>query len=109
MMATLRVEPYGKERFEMKLAWRLKDRAGEAEVRYQSTVHLIANNSLSSEDVTIEQDVLPEVAGAFDVSPETAYWANVREGCLTASASLLGRRTKRLPQDGCAHGRSSES
>jgi hypothetical protein len=44
MMATLRAEPYGKERFEMELAWRLKDRAGEAEVRYQSTVHLMANN-----------------------------------------------------------------
>ena len=33
MMATLRAEPYGKERFEMELAWRLKDRADEAEVR----------------------------------------------------------------------------
>jgi len=31
MMATLCAEPYGKERFEMELAWRLKDRAGEAE------------------------------------------------------------------------------
>jgi hypothetical protein len=39
------------------------------------------HNSLSSRDVAIEQDVLPEIASAFDASPETAYWANVREGC----------------------------
>jgi hypothetical protein len=39
MIATLRIEPYGKERFEMELAWRLKDhRAGEAEVRYHSII-----------------------------------------------------------------------
>ena len=44
MMATLRAEPYGKERFEMELAWRLKDRAGETEVRYHPIMHLIANN-----------------------------------------------------------------
>jgi hypothetical protein len=46
------------------------------------------NNSLSSRDVTIEQAVLPEVAGAFGVSPETA---NVREGCPTASVRLVCR------------------
>jgi len=34
------------------------------------------SNSLSSRDVTIEQDVLPEIAGAFDASPETTYWAD---------------------------------
>ncbi|KAN0083438.1 hypothetical protein V8E54_002526 [Elaphomyces granulatus] len=39
-------------------------------------------------DVTIERAVLPEVAGALGVSPETAYWANVREGCPTASVIL---------------------
>ena len=49
------------------------------------------NNSLSFRDVVIEQDVLPEVAGAFGVSPETAYWANVREGCPTASVRLAFR------------------
>ena len=49
------------------------------------------NNSLSFRDVTIEQDVLPEVAGAFGVSPETAYWVNVREGCPTASVRLAFR------------------
>jgi hypothetical protein len=43
MMATLRAEPYGKERFEMELA---KDRAGETEVRYHPIMHLIANNFL---------------------------------------------------------------
>ena len=36
MMATLRAEPYGKERFEMELA---KDRAGETEVRYHPIMH----------------------------------------------------------------------
>ena len=49
------------------------------------------NNRLSFRDVIIEQDVLPEVAGAFGVSPETAYWANVREGCPTASVRLAFR------------------
>ncbi|KAN0074379.1 hypothetical protein V8E54_008316 [Elaphomyces granulatus] len=49
------------------------------------------NNSLSCRDVIIEQDVLPEVAGAFGVSPETAYWTNVREGCPTASVRLAFR------------------
>ena len=49
------------------------------------------DNNLSFRDVTIEQDILPEVAGAFGVSPETAYWANVREGCPTASVRLAFR------------------
>jgi hypothetical protein len=49
------------------------------------------NNSLSSRDVIIEQDVLPEIASAFGASPETAYWANVREGCPTASVRLAFR------------------
>jgi hypothetical protein len=49
------------------------------------------NNSLSSRDVTIEQDILPEIAGAFGAPPETAYWANVREGCPTASVRLAFR------------------
>ncbi|KAN0085377.1 hypothetical protein V8E54_001844 [Elaphomyces granulatus] len=58
-------------------------------------------------DVVIEQDVLPEVAGAFGVSPETAYWANVREGCPTASVRLAFR-AEGLRDSGRAHGRSSE-
>ena len=41
--------------------------------------------------MTTEQDILPEVAGAFGVSLETAYWANVREGCPTASVRLAFR------------------
>ncbi|KAN0074258.1 hypothetical protein V8E54_008195 [Elaphomyces granulatus] len=49
------------------------------------------DNNLSFRDVTIEQDILPEVAGAFGVSPETVYWANVREGCPTASVRLAFR------------------
>ena len=43
------------------------------------------NNSLSSRDVIIEPDVLLAAAGAFGLSPETAYWANVREGCKDAN------------------------
>ena len=39
----------------------------------------------------IEQDVLPEVVGAFGVFPETAYWANVREVYRTASVRLAFR------------------
>ena len=38
-----------------------------------------------------QRNVLPEVASAFGVSPETAYWANVREGCPTASVRLALR------------------
>jgi hypothetical protein len=49
------------------------------------------NNNLSSRDVIMEQDLLPKVAGAFGVSPETAYWANVRDGCPTASVRLAFR------------------
>lgn len=37
MMATLRAEPYGKERFEMELASRLRFMPGEDEVRPQSS------------------------------------------------------------------------
>jgi hypothetical protein len=49
------------------------------------------NDSLSSRDVVIDQDVLPEVAGASGVSPETAYWVHVREWCPTASVGLAFR------------------
>ena len=49
------------------------------------------NNNLSSRDMIIEQDVLPEVVGAFGVFPETAYWANVREVYRTASVRLAFR------------------
>ncbi|KAN0074956.1 hypothetical protein V8E54_007567 [Elaphomyces granulatus] len=49
------------------------------------------NNSLSSRNVTIEHDVLPEIAGTFGASPETAYCANVREGYPTASVRLAFR------------------
>ncbi|KAK9320016.1 hypothetical protein V1517DRAFT_265191 [Lipomyces orientalis] len=40
MMATLRAEPYGKERFEMALASRLRFMAGEGEVRSQPSTCL---------------------------------------------------------------------
>jgi hypothetical protein len=46
------------------------------------------DNNPSSRDMTVEQDVLPEAAGAFGTSPETVYWANMREGCSVASVRL---------------------
>jgi hypothetical protein len=70
------------------------------------------DNNLSFRDVTVEQDVLPEVAGAFGTSPETVYWANMQEGCSVASVRLAFRAegmkdTPGVP-DGCAHGHPSE-
>jgi hypothetical protein len=49
------------------------------------------NSNLSSRDVTVEQDVLLEVAGAYGTSPETVYSANMREGCSVASVRLAFR------------------
>ncbi|KAN0078730.1 hypothetical protein V8E54_005243 [Elaphomyces granulatus] len=67
------------------------------------------NNSLSSRVVTIEHDGLPAIAGAFGASPETAYQCTRRVPDGVGQAGLPGRRIERLPQGGCAHGRSSES
>ncbi|KAN0072777.1 hypothetical protein V8E54_008891 [Elaphomyces granulatus] len=55
-----------------------KDRKGPQEVE--------ESRQMIDGDVVIEQDVLPEVAGAFGVSPETAYWAN--------TVVLMGARLK---------------
>jgi hypothetical protein len=49
------------------------------------------NSNLSSRDVTVEQDVLPEAAGAYGTSPETVYSANMQEGCSVASVRLACR------------------
>jgi hypothetical protein len=42
-------------------------------------------------NLTVEQDVLLEVARAFGTPPKIGYWANMREGCLTASVRLAFR------------------
>ena len=43
MMATLRAEPYDKERFEMELASRLRFIAGEGEVRSKQVLYCLFN------------------------------------------------------------------
>jgi hypothetical protein len=46
------------------------------------------NNQLTSREVSIEEDIFPEAAKAFDATPETGCWIQKREGSMTSSIRL---------------------
>ena len=46
------------------------------------------DNQLTSREVSIEEDIFPETAKAFDATPETGYWVQKREGSPTSSIRL---------------------
>ena len=46
------------------------------------------DNKLTSREVSIEEDIFPETAKAFDATPETGCWVQKREGSLTSSIRL---------------------
>jgi hypothetical protein len=39
----------------------------------------------TTREISIEEDVFPETAKAFDATPETGCWIKKQEGYLTAS------------------------
>ena len=57
-------------------------------------IHDLPNddNQLTSREVSIEEDIFPETAKAFDVTPETGCWVQKREGSSTSSIRLTLKR-----------------
>jgi hypothetical protein len=49
------------------------------------------DNNLTSREISIEDDVFPEAAKAFDAMPESGCWIQKQEGYLTASVRLTFR------------------
>jgi hypothetical protein len=64
------------------------------------------DNQLTSREVSIEEDIFPESAKAFDATPETGCWVQKREGSLTSSVRLTFKEEnmKNNPKSGVIMG-----
>jgi hypothetical protein len=54
-------------------------------------IALNEDNMLTSREISIEEDIFPEAAKAFDAAPESGCWIRKQEGYMTASIRLTFR------------------